>query len=127
LRALLHLKRKSVPALDENQDGARAILIEEGMSAFIFAHALERGLFKNAEQVDYDLLKSTQDFVRGYEVERCPLWQWEKAILDGFAVFRKLHRWRCGFIDADLEAHTLRFRRSRARMTSTLRREGKSP
>src|SRR5262249_25024453 len=32
LRALFHLKRKSKPEIDENQDGARAILIEEGVA-----------------------------------------------------------------------------------------------
>lgn len=39
LRALLKCKRKSHPWLDENQDGARAILIEEGISTFVFNHA----------------------------------------------------------------------------------------
>lgn len=36
LRALLKLKRKSDPRVDENQDGARAILIEEGIATFVF-------------------------------------------------------------------------------------------
>lgn len=36
LRALLKVKRKSKPEIDENQDGARAILIEEGISTWIF-------------------------------------------------------------------------------------------
>ena len=65
---LFHVKRKSVPELDENQDGARAILIEEGVSSFIFGRGLDRSLFENIG-VDYDLLKSIQEFVRGYEVE----------------------------------------------------------
>ena len=108
LRALFHVKRKSVPELDENQDGARAILIEEGVSSFIFGRGLDRSLFENIG-VDYDLLKSIQEFVRGYEVERCALWQWEKAIEEGFRVFRDLKRDRRGYIHADLDAHTLEF------------------
>ena len=37
LRGLFKLKRKSNPEIDENEDGARASLIEEGVSTFIFS------------------------------------------------------------------------------------------
>ncbi|NVZ62736.1 nucleoside triphosphate pyrophosphohydrolase family protein [Pseudomonas gingeri] len=110
LRAFLHLKRKSVPDVDENQDGARAILIEEGVATFIFGRGLECDLFEDVDHIDYDLLKSIQEFVRGYEVERCALWQWEKAILEGFDIFRKLSSSRKGYITADFDNHTISFR-----------------
>jgi NTP pyrophosphatase (non-canonical NTP hydrolase) len=109
LRALFHLKRKGDPVLDENQDGARAILVEEGVATFIFGRGLERNLMADLDHVDYDLLKSIEDFVTGYEVERCALWQWERAILDGFAVFRQLKKHRKGYIIADLDNHTMTF------------------
>ena len=109
LRALFHLKRKQKPEIDENQDGARAILIEEGVATFIFSRGLERKLLEGLDHVDYDLLKSIQQFVRGYEVERCALWQWERAILDGFKVFRAVKAARSGYIVADLDNHTLDF------------------
>lgn len=51
-----------------------------------------------------------QDFVRGFEPERCALWQWENAVLDGFRVFREFKQHRRGYVIADLEAHTLEFR-----------------
>jgi NTP pyrophosphatase (non-canonical NTP hydrolase) len=110
LRALLHLKRKCVPEIDENQDGARAILIEEGVATFIFGRGLECELFETVDHVDYDLLKSIQDFVRGYEVAWCALWQWEKAIMDGFSIFRQLVNKRKGYVMADFENHTISFR-----------------
>ena len=110
LRSLFRLKRKSKPEIDENQDGARASLIEEGVSTFIFGRGLDRRLFEGAKQVDYDLLKLISEFVRGYEVERCALWQWERAILDGFSVFRDLKKHRRGYVDANLAMHTLIFR-----------------
>lgn len=109
LRALLKLKRKSLPSVDENQDGARAILIEEGIATFVFARALERQLFENQTQVSYDLLKTIQAFVVGYEPERCSLWQWERAILVGFEVFRQLQKHRRGYVTADLTNHALTF------------------
>jgi len=43
IRALLKLKRKSRPQIDENEDGARAVIIEEGIATWIFNHAKERG------------------------------------------------------------------------------------
>ncbi|MCP1612140.1 NTP pyrophosphatase (non-canonical NTP hydrolase) [Azospirillum lipoferum] len=111
LRNLLHLKRKSDPIIDENEDGARALLIEEGVSTFIFQRAIDRDFFKGQTQVDYDLLKSIRDFTRGFEVDRCALWQWEKAILEACRIFSELKRYRKGYIAADLISHTLEFRR----------------
>jgi NTP pyrophosphatase (non-canonical NTP hydrolase) len=109
LRALFHVKRKSQPELDENEDGARAILIEEGIATFVFGRALERGLFAGLTHLDYGLLKLVQDFAQGFEPERCALWQWERAILDGFTVFRELKRHRRGVVRANLVEHTLTF------------------
>jgi NTP pyrophosphatase (non-canonical NTP hydrolase) len=110
MRALLKVKRKSEPDVDEAQDGARAILIEEGVSTLIFHHALRLNCFASITGLDYSLLKAVQDFVRGFEVDQCPLWQWEKAILDGFKVFRRLKTERCGIVIADLKNHSLRFK-----------------
>jgi len=42
IRSLLKVKRKSVRAVDENEDGARAMIIEEGIATWIFNHAKKR-------------------------------------------------------------------------------------
>jgi NTP pyrophosphatase (non-canonical NTP hydrolase) len=89
-RALLRCKRKSQPAIDENEDGARASILEEAVSAVVFSRAKNMHYFERATELDYDLLKNIQEMVRGYEVARVPLWQWERAILEGFRVFRLL-------------------------------------
>lgn len=112
IRGLLKRKRKSVPAVDENQDGARAMIIEEGIATWIFNHAKDRGdLFAEVErgQLAFGLLKQIRQMVRGYEVEACPLWQWEVAILDGFNVFRALYDAKRGRVHVDMNAHTLEF------------------
>lgn len=101
LRALLKVKRKSHPLLDENQDGARAILIEEGISTLVFNHA-QPHLFAGANGVDYRLLSTIKDFVRGYEVADQPLWAWERAILKGYDIFRQLTTERRGRVTMDL-------------------------
>lgn len=111
LRSLFKIKRKSRPELDENEDGARAILIEEGIATFVFGRALERKLFAGLVHLDYDLLKLVQDLARGFEAERFAAWQWERAILDGFRLFREMTKEenRGGWVTADLDNHTLEF------------------
>jgi NTP pyrophosphatase (non-canonical NTP hydrolase) len=111
IRALLKLKRKSDPKKDENDDGARAIIIEEGIATWIFNDAKPRKFFADVVEgrLDYRLLKQVHSMVRGYEPERCPLWQWERAILDGFKVFRQLLDNKTGTVSVDMEAHTLTF------------------
>lgn len=111
IRALFKVKRKSCPEIDENEDGARAILIEEGVSTWCFNYGIRNELFCGMDSLDYSLLKAVSALVRGYEVEQRPLWQWETAILEGFRVFRELKKHRNGTVIADLEAHTIQFRR----------------
>ncbi len=112
IRSLLKLKRKSDPAVDENQDGARAMIIEEGIATWIFNHGKARGdLFENVQpgHLAFGLLKQIRQMVKGYEVEACPSWQWEFAILDGFRVFRLLYAARGGRVRVDMDKHTLTF------------------
>lgn len=109
LRALLRIKRKSNPAVDENEDGARANIIEEGISTWIFNHGLRHGAFKHVKSLDYALLKAVRELVTGYEVSERPLWQWEHAILEGFRVFRELREHRNGIVTIDLNERTITF------------------
>lgn len=109
LRALLKVKRKSRPEIDENEDGARAILIEEGISTWIFNHGVRHHDFRDVASLDYSLLKAVHELVKGYEVESRPLWQWERAIIEGFRIFRELRKHRGGTVTADLLEHTIAF------------------
>ena len=104
LRAILKVKRKSVKDVDQNQDGARAILIEEGLATLIYNEAKrEGGLFQDVQRgkLSFDLLKTIRSFVRGYEVENVPYWVWEEAILQGFEAFRYLVDHRKGRVTID--------------------------
>ncbi|MDE2166252.1 MAG: nucleoside triphosphate pyrophosphohydrolase family protein [Alphaproteobacteria bacterium] len=109
MRALFRVKRKSRPAIDEAEDGARAILIEEGVSTWIFNHAAPLNFFENLTSVEYGLLKAARSLVAGFEAERCPLWLWEEAILKGYEVFRALRQHRRGVVIADLNERTITF------------------
>ncbi len=109
LRRLLRVKRKSDPLVDEVQDGARAVLIEEGIATWIFNHAQRLALFEGIETLDYGLLKSVRRFVSGYEAENCPLWLWEEAILKGYEIFRKVKTHRGGNVGVDLNERKIWF------------------
>jgi NTP pyrophosphatase (non-canonical NTP hydrolase) len=111
LRGLLKRKRKSNSRTDENEDGARAMIIEEGIATWIFNHAKDKNLYvvDQSRGLDYAVLKQISSMVRGYEVEKCQLWQWEKAITTGFEIFRKLQEHRGGTVIVDVLKHTMDF------------------
>lgn len=112
IRALLKLKRKSVPNVDENEDGARAIIIEEGIATWIFNDAKRRHFYRNIEKgrLDLAILQQVRSMVQGFEVKDVPFWQWEIAILDGFRVFRELLGNKGGIVEVDLARHALRYK-----------------
>ena len=109
VRALMRTKRKSNSKIDEAQDGARAGVIEEAVSAIVFSRAKRLKFFQGLDQVDFDLLKTVKEFVEGFEVETVPLWQWETAILDGYRVFLALLGGPGGRVTLDLGARRLTY------------------
>lgn len=109
VRSLFRLKRKSVPKVDEAEDGARATLTEEGITTWIFGQAVNLDLFTGMKPGDLplNLLKHVRQFVGGYESEQCPLWVWEEAILQGYAAFRFLREHRRGRLHIDMDRRQL--------------------
>lgn len=110
MRSLIKQKRKSDKKVDEAQDGGRAIVVEEGLTAWIFSRAKELQFFENQKSVSFDMLKTIADFVKGYEVEKCPLNLWERAILDGYAVFRQVRAHKGGVVVGDRKTRTIEYR-----------------
>lgn len=109
MRALIKHKRKSSPLCDEAQDSGRAIVVEEGISAWLFSVAKELNYFEGQKKVSLGVLKTVGEFVRGYEVENCPLKLWEKAILEGYTVFRQLKANQGGWIVGDRTERSIRY------------------
>ncbi|MGM8891768.1 hypothetical protein ACS8FA_13035 [Psychrobacter sp. 1Y1] len=111
-RALIKHKRKSDPSLDETQDSGRPIVIEEGLSAWLFSISKQRGIdFTKESSISYDLLKTIQIFIRGYEVEKCPLQLWVKAIIQGYTVFNQVVANKGGIIIGNRRERTLGFKK----------------
>ncbi|MFT5103897.1 MAG: NTP pyrophosphatase (non-canonical NTP hydrolase) [Candidatus Latescibacterota bacterium] len=109
-RALIKQKRKSDPVFDEAQDGGRAIVVEEGLTAWLFSYSKDLDYFEGHDGVSFDVLKTIQKFVHGYEVEQCPLKLWEDAILQGYSVFRQIRKNNGGVVVGDREKRRLSYR-----------------
>jgi hypothetical protein len=109
-RALIKHKRKDDPKVDEAQDGGRAIVVEEGLTAWIFSRAKELNFFEGQNSISFDLLKTLQQFVSGYEVEACPLSLWEIAILKGYEVFRQIKKHSGGVVVCDRSARIVEYK-----------------
>jgi len=112
-RAVIKQKRKSDPKVDDAQDGGRAIVVEEGLTTYVFSRAKELNYFEGQKSVSFDLLKTVQQFVIGYEVEACPLSLWETAILKGYDVFRQVKTNSGGIIVGDRSKRTIEYRQLR--------------
>ena len=79
------------------------------MTAYIFGCAKELNFFEGQSTISFDLLKTIAKFVRWYEVERCPLKLWEDAILQGYAVFRRLRENGGGVVVGSRENRTISY------------------
>jgi MazG C-terminal domain len=104
------VKRKSDQKVDQVEDGGRAIAIEEGLSAMIFAYARDYNFFEGKSSVSTDLLRMIKNMVRHLEVAACSPGEWERAIIQGFRVWREVKRRRGGTVDLDLDKRCITIR-----------------
>ncbi|MDD1498725.1 MazG nucleotide pyrophosphohydrolase domain-containing protein [Agrobacterium sp. CNPSo 3708] len=102
IRRLLKKKRKSVPLVDENEDGARAAIVEEAVAALVFAHAEEAEFFPTVESVPLRLVTLIQKITSKFEVKNCSASSWRQAIHEGAQAFKRLGENGGGVIEVDL-------------------------
>jgi hypothetical protein len=107
LRALLKLKRKSQSQTDEVEDGARAIILEELVVAFVYSNAKERRYYDKIRHLDSEMLSTIKRIVGHLEVGRRHTKDWERAILQGYAAFRHLLAKREAVLQLDLRKREL--------------------
>lgn len=103
LRKLLNVKRKSDPLVDEVEDGARAAIIEEAISAYIYPFAKETNFFEDIETLDYEILKTIQRLVSPFEVTKRTPKEWEYAILESYKIYRHLRENHGGKLKVNLK------------------------
>jgi NTP pyrophosphatase (non-canonical NTP hydrolase) len=103
-------KRKDNPRIDAVEDGGRAIVTEEAIIAYIYGHARDHSYFQNIEAVDFAILKTIKGLTANFEVSRTPLRDWERAILEGYRVWRQVWHHNGGVVIGDLLAAKLQYR-----------------
>ena len=109
MRRILGCKRKSESRVDEVEDGARALVTEEGVSAVVFAHAFNYSMFKSSQSVNYELLRTIRMMVASFEVQNKPISAWQETILTTFPVWRSLIECKGGTVIANAERRTIEF------------------
>ena len=107
LRALLKRKRKSNQRVDVVEDGGRAIVLEEGISAMVFDFAEQRSFLAGSEAVEYSLLRTIKGMTSRLEVSARTEGDWERALMTGFNIWRQVKVNGEGRIHADLERGTI--------------------
>lgn len=121
MRALLALKRRSKPEVDEDEDGARAIFAEEGLAAVLAKRSLALQGFRTEQAVDDESIEMITTVLEDLEVSQMPAWLWRRAIAQGFTAMRQLAVGRGGFLDVNLDTRTLIYSK-----TNPIRREQQS-
>lgn len=109
IRKLMRRKRKSVPKVDEVQDGGRAQVLDEGVAALVFDYAKAHNWLEGVHELDYKLLRTIKGVTSLLEVQERSLGEWQRAILLGFEVWRQVLNANGGRILVDQDAKTLTF------------------
>lgn len=91
------------------QDGGRAMVVEEGLTAAVFAEASRHHFFNGATRVPSDLLKLCKRMTSHLEVNDRTHGDWQRAILAGYEVFGELRQHRVGEVRVDQDSRTLQF------------------
>jgi len=111
LRSLLKKKRKSTPDIDRVQDGGRAIVIEEGLTAHIFQVAKGKNMFRDvsSDTLDRSVVKMAMTMTSHLEVQDRSARAWSRAIFDGYTVFNCMVKNEGGKVKLNLNKRTIEY------------------
>jgi NTP pyrophosphatase (non-canonical NTP hydrolase) len=109
IRRGLGIKRKSDAGVDEVEDGGRAIVIEEGVSALVFSYALRHDMLRGIHTLDYQLLRTIKQMTDHLEVGARTVADWERTILRGYEVWRAIAEHGGGRIEFDADQFQFTF------------------
>ena len=103
----MKIKRKSKIEIDEVEDGARARIIEEAISLYVFTYAKQHNLLDGVKEIDFDILKTIKNLVFNLEVKDNTTLQWKQAILEGYRVYRELKKNTGGQVTINLNERSI--------------------
>jgi len=109
-RSFFEVKRESDPRVREIEDGGRAVVIEEGVSAFVFDYARQEAFLKGVNRLDSDLLRTIASLVSHLEVRVRTIAEWERAILRAYEIWREMRAHGGGIVEIDLTGRAIDYR-----------------
>ena len=107
MRKMLGAKRRSDPEIDEVEDGARALIIEELLVAFVYTNAREHAFYKGVRHLDSEMLATIKRLVLHLEVKERPARDWEAAIQQGYAAYRYVKEKGEAILSIDMDRRCL--------------------
>jgi hypothetical protein len=109
IRKLMGRKRRSDSLKDEVEDGGRAQVVDEAVSALVFEYARNHRWLDGIDHLDYELLKTVKGLTNHLEVNLRTMKDWQDAILNGFSVWRQVRANNGGVIQIDMDAREIRY------------------
>ena len=96
--------------IDDAEDGGRPQVIDEGIvhAAYVYADQ-HKGFLAGVGAVDWQLLRHIKQMTAKLEVKDRSTWEWNRALVDGFSIWRKLREYKRGVVSGDLVTNTLTF------------------
>jgi len=110
LRSGGRLVRRTPETVDDAEDGGRAQVVEEAIVAAAYIYAEDHAFLDGATTVGQQLLRHIARMTRKLEVGDRSAWEWDRALLSGFAAWRELARNGGGCVVGDLNGPSLTVR-----------------
>ena len=111
-RVFFDRRRSSDERVREVEDGGRAVVIEEAISALVFDYARQESFLKGVDVIDSELLRTVIGVCGHLEVRVRSSAEWQAAILRSFAIWRELRANDGGIVRLDLRARTIEYQAS---------------
>ena len=111
LRNNEQLNNRTPEQLDDAEDGGRAQVIEEAIVAAAYVYAEDHAFLEGATTVGSDLLRHIERMTRNLEVRNRTGWEWNRALIEGFNIWRQLKENGGGYVVGKLEKPSLEFNR----------------
>ncbi len=103
------LSKRTPFAVDDAEDGGRSQVIEEAIIAAAYVYADKHNFMAGAGAIDWQLLRHIKQMTANLEVGDRTTWEWNRALLDGFNVWRMLRDHNGGTVSGDLLTNVLLF------------------
>lgn len=108
-RRNLKRKRKSKPEVDQNLDGARAVIVEETIAAVIFSVAEQNEFFPDPHGIPTSLIRTVMTLASKFEVKICTAEQWKQAIWHACQIYRELVKNEGGIVELDQDDRRIEY------------------